>query len=70
MPIRQIALIDLHVILTMEVLAIAIKINQAVQAQVILLQIRTTMQEEEVVDLIAAVLLQVLDHQEAVTDNR
>ncbi len=70
MRIKPIALIDLHVILTMGVSAIAIKINQAVQAQVILLQIRTTMQEEEVVDLTVVALPQVQDHQEAETDNR
>lgn len=70
MRIKPIALIDLHVILTMVVSAIAIKINQAVQVQVILHQIRTTMQEEEVADLTVAVLPQVQDHQEAETDNR
>ena len=65
MQIKAIALIDLHVILTMGVSAIAIKINQAVQVQVILHQIRTTMQEEEVADLTVAVQPQVQDHQEA-----
>lgn len=70
MRIKPIALIDLHVILTMVVSAIAIKINQAVQVQVILHQIRTTMQEEEVADLTVAVQPQVQDHQEAETDNR
>ena len=70
MRIKLIALIDLHVILTMGVSAIAIKINQAVQVQVILHQIRTTMQEEEVADLTVAVQPQVQDHQEAETDNR
>ncbi len=70
MRIKPIALIDLHVILTMGVSAIAIKINQAVQVQVILHQIRTTMQEEEVADLTVAVQPQVQDHQEAETDNR
>ncbi len=70
MRTKPIALIDLHVILTMGVSAIAIKINQAVQVQVILHQIRITMQEEEVADLTVAVQPQVQDHQEAETDNR
>ena len=66
-PIKRIALIDQHVILTTVVLAIAMKINQVTLAatKIPLLQ-WITMQVEEVVDSIVVVLHQVQDHQEAV----
>ena len=68
-PTKQIVLIDLHVILTMVVLAIATKINQATLAPTqipILHHQQITMQVEEVVDSIVVGLLQVQDHQEEV----
>ena len=68
MPIKAIALIDLHVILTMVDLAIAIKINQVV-THLPIAHLATTMQEVEVAVSIALDQALAQDHQEAATGN-
>jgi hypothetical protein len=61
-------LIDLHVILTMVDLAIAIKINQVV-TRLPLAHLATTMQEVEVAGSIALDQALAQDHQEVATGN-